>query len=205
MKVTKELRFERAVYSSIEVSKGGGFKFDRGRNGLHKGVDIRANWGTKVWASEKGRVVFADFVGGSASKGNYGNVIVIDHVPKAGRNDRHIYSLYAHLDHIGVSYHRESVGKGDTIGTTGNSGTTQSYKNAKKDKEDQRGFHLHFEIIDSPMKLTWGPGNFHGSDYRVNPMRSGGYVGGAVTVEYETGEDEAGKFGGRNPFAEPSC
>ena len=127
MKVLKKLFLERAVDYKIPVSKNGEYKLDRGKNGLHKGVDIRANWGTKVKASESGEVVYFGKVEGTAKKGNYGNVIVIDHVPKADRNSRHIYSLYAHPDSINVSYHKELVDKGDVIGKTGHSGTTNSY------------------------------------------------------------------------------
>ena len=68
MKVTKELRPMYPVDRTIDVSKGGGYKFYRGKNGLHKGVDIKTNWGTKVRASERGVVVLSELVDGSATK-----------------------------------------------------------------------------------------------------------------------------------------
>lgn len=190
MKIEKTLFFKRAVSKKIEISKGGEFKLDRGKNGLHKGVDLKTNLGTKVWASERGEVVYFGHRPGTKEKGNYGNVIVIGHVPRADKNSRHIYSLYAHLDTIKVGYIGESIGSGDVIGTTGHSGTTNSYKTKTKkgktiEKEKRGGFHLHFELIDSPKMLFWGPGNFHGSKYRVNPMVGGGYIDCSVVVVYE--------------------
>ena len=217
MEVTKELRPMYPVDREIDVSPGGKFKQDRGRNGFHKGVDIKTNWGTEVRASERGVVVLSELVEGSATKGHYGNVIVIDHVHEAGRKGRHIYSLYAHLDDRRVYHdHRsvfrrrpdskdkekegDTISKGDIIGTTGNSGTTQSYKNAKKDKEDQKGFHLHFEIIDSPWALVWGPGSFHRSDFRVNPMKNSGYVDSILKIKYDQREGLQSMFKGSSRF-----
>ena len=218
MEVTKELRPMYPVDIRIDVSPGGKFKQDRGRNGFHKGVDIKTNWGTEVWASERGVVVLSELVEGSATKGNYGNVIVIDHVHEAGRSGRHIYSLYAHLDDRRVYhddrsvFHRRSaskegdtISKGDTIGTTGNSGTRDSYKTKDKkgkkiEKEDQGSFHLHFEIIDSPWELTWGPGSFHRSDFRVNPMMGGGYVDSILKIKYDQKEGLQSMFKGSSRF-----
>ena len=213
MEVTKELRPMYPVDREIDVSPGGKFKQDRGRNGFHKGVDIKTNWGTEVWASERGVVVLSDLVEGSATKGNYGNVIVIDHVHEAGSKGRHIYSLYAHLDHRSVFhddrsvFHRRSaskegdtVSKGDTIGTTGNSGTRDSYKNIKKKKELRGSFHLHFEIIDSPWALVWGPGSFHRSDFRVNPMKNSGYVDSILKIKYDQREGLQSMFKGSSRF-----
>ncbi len=202
MKIKKQIRLERAVDKKINISKGGNYKQDRGANWFHKGVDIKANWGTKVCASEDGVVVCSVMAEGSVDKSNYGEVIVIDHVPEAGPKDRHIYTLYAHLDNrkvrVGTEEKPTTVTKGQIIGTTGNSGMRQSYIGKEKgiDKKDQGGFHLHFEVIDSPRVLTWGRYNFHGKRYRVNPEDKGGYVGSIITVEYEAYEEETARFDG---------
>ena len=103
-----------------------------------------------MYAVEGGRVVYSDNRAGSENKANYGNVVVIDHAPEAGKDQRHIYSLYAHLDGV-LTSRGETVEKGSTIGISGNTGTRQYYEGERKGipKAKQRGFHLHFEIIDS--------------------------------------------------------
>jgi len=132
--------------------------------------------GTDVKVVEDGKVVYSGMVDGSAKKTNYGNVIVIDHTPEADRNQRHVYSLYAHLDSSGV-YKGQEVSKGRTIGQSGNTGMRYYYMGKK------RGYHLHFEMIDSPRELHWGPGSFHGTSYRVDPM-GGDYIGGTLIIDY---------------------
>ncbi len=78
--------------------------------------------------------------------GAYGNVVVIYH----GRDIvtfAHIYTLYAHLDERSVSWN-EKVKLGQTIGTSGRSGTRQGYYNWKG------GYGLHFEVLKAPRELT---------------------------------------------------
>ncbi len=86
---------------------------------FNKGIDIGAAQGQTVSAIYKGKVIFADWFSG------YGNLVIVDH-------DGGFFSLYAHLDDIGVSA-GGSVEQGSAIGTVGNTGST---------KEP----HLHFEI-----------------------------------------------------------
>jgi septal ring factor EnvC (AmiA/AmiB activator) len=86
---------------------------------VNNGVDIRAPRGTPVRAVEAGEVVYADFNGG------YGLMVIVDH-------DGGDYSLYAHLDRAAVSI-GQRVGKGQSIGTVGESGSLVGPK-------------LHFEI-----------------------------------------------------------
>jgi murein DD-endopeptidase MepM/ murein hydrolase activator NlpD len=139
--------------------------------------------GTNVRAVESGKVAYSGMVDGSAKKTNYGNVIVIGHTPEADRNQRHVYSFYAHLDSRGVSRGHEVAKGGSSIGTSGNSGMRYYYMGKKK------GYHLHFETIDSPRELQWGPGSFHGTSYRVDPMGRD-YIGGTLIIDYgqATGE-----------------
>jgi murein DD-endopeptidase MepM/ murein hydrolase activator NlpD len=107
----------------------------------HKGIDYAARRGTTVEASESGVVLAAD-----TNIPGYGNLIIIDHAPNARDNERHIYTLYAHLDTIGAR-RGEIVNKGQKIGTVGHSG--YAYSKSGKDPS-----HLHFEVIDYPGKAS---------------------------------------------------
>lgn len=172
-----ELNFDRPVRDDI-TKPGGEFGAPRHYGG-HKGVDFRSNRFTRVKAIESGRVVCSTECVGSKTKTNYGYVVVIDHTQYAGTYQRHVYSLSAHLEHRGVSRDQE-VEKGKIIGLSGNSGTRQSYSD--KDKADQKGYHLHFEIIDSPVKLYWNGRNFHALSLRGNPMSA--YIGCRLSIDY---------------------
>ncbi|MCX7697987.1 MAG: M23 family metallopeptidase [Candidatus Goldbacteria bacterium] len=85
----------------------------------HKGIDIAAPAGTKVRASNHGRVVAA------YAFRIYGNTVIIDH-------GGGIYSLYLHMGDVYVRTD-DKVFKGDIIGTVGNTGVST-------------GPHLHFQI-----------------------------------------------------------
>lgn len=188
MEGTIELKFIRPV--SDEITRPGGEFGAHRYYGPHKGVDFKSNWGTAVEASERGEVVCSVMCEGSKEKANYGNVIVIDHTPEAADDQRHVYTLYAHLDSRGVSS-GQGVGKGRMICRSGNSGTRQSYNG--QPKAEQKGYHLHFELIDSPRELHWGPGSFHNTSYRVDPM-GGNYIGGTMKVKYGHGEELQSMF-----------
>lgn len=87
----------------------------------HLGIDIAAGEGAPVYAADSGVVTMAQ---GGYNYG-YGNVIQIDH-------GNGYSSVYAHLSSIGVSV-CQSVGAGQWIGASGNTGNSQ-------------GAHLHFEV-----------------------------------------------------------
>src|SRR3972149_2008816 len=178
MEGTIELKFIRPVGDDI-TSPGGEFGATR-HYGPHKGVDFKSRLRTDVRASERGEVVCSVLREGSKEKTNYGNVIVIDHTPEADPDQRHIYTLYAHLDYRGV-YRGQKVRKEETIGRSGNSGTRQSYSG--KPKEKQKDYHLHFELIDSLRKLVWDGGNWHPLSLRKDPMN--GYIGSTLTIDYD--------------------
>ncbi len=92
-------------------------------NGLpsnHGALDIYAPYGSSIFATNNGTVVFAQYTGGS-----YGNYIIIDH----GGN---IFSLYAHTSVIRVT-EGQYVEKGTHIADVGVSGRVT-------------GAHLHFEM-----------------------------------------------------------
>jgi murein DD-endopeptidase MepM/ murein hydrolase activator NlpD len=103
------------------VPRGFGYETDplTGSVSFHSGVDLKAQAGTPVRASARGRVIAAEL------RGPYGNVVEIDH--GAGYRTR-----YAHLAAYRVSA-GEIVGRGQVVGDVGSTGRTN-------------GPHLHFEI-----------------------------------------------------------
>ncbi len=102
---------------------------------VHKGVDIRAPKGTKVYAVAPGRVVHAGWLRG------YGNLVIVDH------GDAY-FTLMAHLDrmHVGVG---QPVEAGTLIGLVG-------------DTASLKGPYLYFEIRHRGQALDprrwFGPG-----------------------------------------------
>lgn len=160
--------------------------------GKHKGKDYKARWGSDVYATEGGVVVFSSMIEGSEKKTKYGNTVVIDHTPSAGKNERHIYTLSAHLNVRNVSKGQE-VRKKDVIGKSGNSGTREYYKGKKKGTKrgKEGGFHLHFEVIDSPHALQWAKGNFSPGQ-RKSPIDF--YIGHIISIEYPVSDDVKSKI-----------
>jgi len=90
------------------------------KNSLHTGTDIRAASGTKIYASNGGKVVT------SVYNSAYGNYVIIDH-------GGGYMTLYAHMKSLGVA-EGTVVNRGDVIGYVGSTGYST-------------GPHLHFEII----------------------------------------------------------
>jgi len=87
----------------------------------HRALDIGALWGSPVYASDSGYVVFAGW-----DRTGYGNMILIDH-------GNGFVTRYAHLSKMLVKV-GDSVAKGTIIGKVGSTGNST-------------GPHLHFEII----------------------------------------------------------
>jgi murein DD-endopeptidase MepM/ murein hydrolase activator NlpD len=77
---------------------------------MHTGVDWEAASGTPVIAAAAGRVIEA------GHKGQYGNVVIIDH-------GGGVETLYAHLSEIGVK-EGDCVADGARIGAAGSTGLT---------------------------------------------------------------------------------
>ena len=87
---------------------------------LHKGIDLRGNRGTTVYAVTSGTVIKAK------NNGNgYGNEILI-------RHDNGMITQYAHLSKISTRY-GSNVKKGQAIGKVGSTGIST-------------GNHLHFGV-----------------------------------------------------------
>ena len=91
-----------------------------GAEQLHRGVDIAVPTGTTVLAAMDGTVTTA------AYDSYYGNYVVIE-------DDKGYCTKYAHMDTLSVSA-GQAVNHGDTIGTTGNTGSST-------------GSHLHIECL----------------------------------------------------------
>lgn len=99
----------------------------------HHGVDLSNAFGTPVYATAGGEVVFA---GSDAQdpvspwRNFYGNVVVLEHnLPGVSEP---AYTLYGHLSKVDVST-GEAVSAGEKIGEVGASGVAL-------------GSHLHFEV-----------------------------------------------------------
>lgn len=176
-KKTVRLSFIHPTDKPINEKSG---KFGDPRHGgrAHKGLDYLAPKGTDVKASESGVVVKSENRPYREWRGNnYGETIVIDHIPDAGDKGRHIYTLYAHLDERFVSENKK-VRQGESIGKSGNTGMKAFHEGKNS------GFHLHFEVRDSEKKIEW---NGWPDNYYKNPL---GYLRQPKTVEYESSEGE---------------
>ena len=95
---------------------------------MHKGQDFAAPTGTPVIATADGTVTKAVAV---EDKSGYGRYIVIEH--EEVFQDEEFATLYAHLSNVLVK-NGEHVARGDTIGFSGNTGTSTNP-------------HLHYEVI----------------------------------------------------------
>ncbi len=87
---------------------------------VHLGFDLATTANAPIVASNRGKVVFADYLG------IYGNCVIIDH-------GLGLQSLYAHLSSFATSA-GETVEKGQTIGRSGMTGLAG-------------GDHLHFTML----------------------------------------------------------
>lgn len=97
------------------------------RNNRHKGIDLRAQLGTQIYAAADGVVQF------SGSKRGYGKVVILEH-------PNQIKTLYAHNDSNLVQVgHR--VRQGAVIATVGRTGNAT-------------GCHVHFEYIQAGKRLN---------------------------------------------------
>ena len=134
------------------------------RNGIHRGIDFFANWGTPVNAAAPGIVVRADhnykevpadfrvdMLKASAKVGNtpsdifnnilLGKAVFLDHGFELVPGFRAI-TIYAHLSHIENSIKPGyKISAGELIGKSGNTGMRESTIGSKA------GSHLHWELI----------------------------------------------------------
>ncbi|MGQ9864935.1 MAG: murein hydrolase activator EnvC family protein [Pseudanabaenaceae cyanobacterium] len=90
-----------------------------GTQRFHSGIDFAADYGTPIYATHGGTVIYADWYGG------YGNTVILD------RGDN-LTTLYAHAEDLLVR-EGDTVQAGQAIATVGSTGFST-------------GPHLHFEI-----------------------------------------------------------
>lgn len=134
------------------------------RNGVHKGIDFFANWGTPVRAVAEGTVIRSDLfyeevpaefrenmLESSAKVGNtpsdifnsilLGKAVFLDHGFNLVPGFR-VISIYAHLSHIEKKIKPGYIMKsGELMGKSGNTGMRESTLGSKS------GSHLHWEMI----------------------------------------------------------
>jgi murein DD-endopeptidase MepM/ murein hydrolase activator NlpD len=91
-----------------------------GESRFHRGVDLRAAYGTEVPAAAAGTVVFA------GERGTYGNLVVV-------RHENGVETRYAHLSATAVR-EGERIEAGTLIGRVGSTGRSAAP-------------HLHFEVL----------------------------------------------------------
>jgi murein DD-endopeptidase MepM/ murein hydrolase activator NlpD len=104
------------------VSSGFGLRSDpfTGASRFHRGVDLRAAYGTEVPAAAGGTVVFA------GERGTYGTLVVMRHASG-------VETRYAHLSSLEVK-EGDVVAAGAAIGRVGSTGRSAAP-------------HLHFEVL----------------------------------------------------------
>jgi len=110
------------MYPTIgEVTSSFGWRIHPilGTERFHAGIDFGADYGSLIYASQSGRVIYADWYGG------YGNSVIIDH-------GNGITTLYAHCSELYVR-DGDAVQQGQPIAAVGSTGFST-------------GPHLHFEL-----------------------------------------------------------
>jgi len=117
----------RSKPSAFPNSRYGPRIMKSGKEKKHAGIDIGGEKDDPVLASEGGKVIIAKKI----NKGRYsyyGKYIVIEHK----RKNKIYYTLYAHLNDVGVRFGQE-VKKGQQIGKVGSTGNSDAP-------------HLHYEV-----------------------------------------------------------
>jgi murein DD-endopeptidase MepM/ murein hydrolase activator NlpD len=99
---------------------------------FHFGLDMAAIKGTKVFASESGKITLAGYLPG------FGNNIIINHA-------NNLKTRYAHLNSIFVRV-GQHVSRGQLVGTVGDSGCVR--------KKGHDASHLHFELYNNGRRVN---------------------------------------------------
>ena len=134
------------------------------RNGIHRGIDFFANWGTPIRAVAEGVVIRSDLhyeeispsfrkrvLNSSARVGKtpsdifnnilLGQSVFLDHGFNLIPGFR-VISIYAHLSHINSDIKQgRFIKAGEIFAKSGNSGVKESTLGSR------RGSHLHWELI----------------------------------------------------------
>lgn len=116
---------------------------------VHIGIDIGAPVGTTVYAFTDGTIHSAGY---NEEVGDYGHVIVIDHILKNPHDDavRKVYALYGHLGAKGIKgmHPGQKIKKGQAIGYLGNTAENGGWT----------GTHVHFQLAVNPPPTHDMPG-----------------------------------------------
>lgn len=135
---------------SIYITSGYGARSCSNCSSYHRGLDLRATEGTKVYAVEGGVVVSA------AYRGVRGNCIVVKHQDG-------LYTFYQHLSKMLIKA-GDKVDKGMIIGLSGHTGGNY-------------GPHLHFEVTTSEKSGATAIDPCTYADYSCsNGGKTGGYL-----------------------------
>ena len=110
---------------------GSGWGISRGFSSSHNGCDIRAPYGTPIYAADSGVVIKVAY-----TNRGYGIYCMIDH-------GNGIQTLYGHTSGIYVSV-GQTVTKGQVIGQVGSTGNST-------------GNHCHFEVIYNGVRVNTRP------------------------------------------------
>ena len=124
---------------------------------LHKGIDLTAPTGTKVYATGGGKVISAGY-----APGGYGTKVIIDH----GYGYK---TLYAHLSKATVKVGKH-VSRGEVIGEVGNSGRSTAP-------------HLHYEVRKNDQ--TENPVNYYYTDLTPEEYEEMINVSSQMTMSFD--------------------
>jgi murein DD-endopeptidase MepM/ murein hydrolase activator NlpD len=114
---------------------------------LHKGIDVAAEKGTKIYAAADGRVEFA------GKKGLYGLLVILQH-------EDDYQTWYARMDTSLVNK-GDKVNAGDVIGRVGNSGLSTAphlhFELHERDTTLNPQKYINFELLDKTPDSENGP------------------------------------------------
>ena len=124
---------------------------------MHKGIDLTAPTGTKVYATGGGKVISAGY-----ASGGYGIKVIIDH----GYGYK---TLYAHLSKVNVKVGKRVV-RGDVIGEVGSTGRSTAP-------------HLHYEVRKNDQ--TENPVNYYYTDLTPEEYEEMINVSSQMTMSFD--------------------
>lgn len=124
---------------------------------MHKGIDLTAPTGTKVYATGGGKVISAGY-----ATGGYGIKVIIDH----GYGYK---TLYAHLNKVNVKVGKR-VARGDVIGEVGSTGRSTAP-------------HLHYEVRKNDQ--TENPVNYYYTDLTPEEYEEMINVSSQMTMSFD--------------------
>ncbi len=121
----------------------------------HMGIDLRASEGTRLYAPYAGTVVE---VGEGTKSGKYIKIkINCDAFPVSITGSKYeLYIVYMHMSNNSTVSEGQSVSKGDEVGLSGSTGTTNA--------------HLHYGVFLVESKDVQGSVTYSSNQYPLNPL-----------------------------------